>query len=114
MENTCFPRSRAAFSKSSKKSYCNGTISLGKRHAFLYHKRMENNELKIGSELKNGAVITGIQTRADGSQGMWIVTRSDGSTCYRPRRPDKGTWANFKWGNPTVTDHPANPRYKLD
>ena len=44
MENTCFPRSHAAFYKSSKKSYCNGTISLGKRHAFLYYKRMENNK----------------------------------------------------------------------
>ena len=34
--------SRAAFSKSSKKSYCNDTISLGKRHAFLYYKAMSN------------------------------------------------------------------------
>ena len=42
MENTCFPRSRAAFLWSSKKSYCNDTISLGKRHAFLYHKAMSN------------------------------------------------------------------------
>ena len=73
-----------------------------------------SNELKIGSELLNGAIITGIQTRADGSQGMWIVTRADGSTGYRPRKPNNGAWANFK-GNPSPhTDHPANPRYKLD
>jgi len=73
-----------------------------------------SNELKIGSELLNGAIITGIQTRADGSQGMWIVTRADGTTGYRPRKPNNGAWANFKCGNPTITDHPANPRYKLD
>ena len=75
---------------------------------------MTNNELKIGSELLNGAIITGIQTRADGSQGMWIVTRADGSTGYRPRKPSNGAWANFKPNPSPNWDHPSNPRYKLD
>lgn len=78
-----------------------------------------SNELKIGSELKNGAIITGIQTRADGSQGMWIVTRPDGSTGYRPRRAthdstallDRALTNRARINGP---DHPANPRYKLD
>ena len=75
----------------------------------------EEQELGIGSELNNGAVITGVQEREDGTKGMWIVTRPDGSTAYRPRKPDKGSgWANFKWGNPTYTDSPFNHRYKLD
>ena len=68
-----------------------------------------SNELKIGSELLNGAIITGINER-----GMWIVTRPDGSTLTRPRKPNNGAWANFK-GNPSPhRDHPANPRFKLD